>query len=307
MAPPAVPYVPMLRFETLWFQVAGTICNIQCNHCFISCSPTNDTHKMMSRTMVRRYLNESREKRVKDFYFTGGEPFLNRELPDILEDALALGPCTVLTNGMLITDALAQRLARVRAASPHKLEFRVSLDGPTAEENDAIRGKGVFERATRGIQRLRAVGFDPIITSSQVDEKVSLETLRRRFEELALSLGYAKPRVKILPALLMGEQAKNRRGYRPEERVTEKCFENYPYEKLICSTSRMATAQGVYVCPILVNEPTAKMGDTLSDTLRPFPLAYQPCYTCRVGGLSCNNDPEQKAAQKEEDLVGTHS
>src|SRR5207237_1923573 len=43
-----VPHVPMRALDTLWFQVAGTICNITCTHCFISCSPKNHSHEMLS-------------------------------------------------------------------------------------------------------------------------------------------------------------------------------------------------------------------------------------------------------------------
>jgi AdoMet-dependent heme synthase len=47
------------------------------------------------------------------------------------------------------------------------------------------------------------------------------------------------------------------------------------------------TDQGVWVCPILVNEPAAKMGPTLGDTLGAFPLAHPACWTCHVYGVSC--------------------
>jgi hypothetical protein len=49
----------------------------------------------------------------------------------------------------------------------------------------------------------------------------------------------------------------------------------------------MVTDQGVWVCPILVNEPTAKMGERLADALRPFPLGHSACWTCHVYGVSC--------------------
>ena len=49
----------------------------------------------------------------------------------------------------------------------------------------------------------------------------------------------------------------------------------------------MVTDQGVWVCPILVNEPSAKMGETLADTLGPFPLEHPACWTCHVYGVSC--------------------
>lgn len=288
----------MLGLRTVWFQVAGTFCNLRCSHCFISCSPENDSHKMMTRTQVRRYLDEAKELGAEDFYFTGGEPFLNREMIEILSDALEVGPSTVLTNGMLISEETARKLSEIQKASRHTLTFRVSLDGATAEENDRIRGKGVFAKATQGIRNLSKFGFEPIITACQTDEKRNPDEFRRAFETLARSLGQEKPRLKILPSLFLGALEKTARPYRENERVTDACFTNFLWENLQCSTSRMVTAEGVYVCPILIDEPTALMGQTLKETLRPFPLAYSACYTCRAQGLSCANPKESQTGGK---------
>ncbi|HEY8848852.1 MAG TPA: radical SAM protein, partial [Thermoanaerobaculia bacterium] len=58
-------------------------------------------------------------------------------------------------------------------------------------------------------------------------------------------------------------------------------------EVLQCSSSRMITSKGVYVCPILIETAEARMGDTIAETLRPFPLRYGACHTCWVEGVSC--------------------
>ena len=52
-------------------------------------------------------------------------------------------------------------------ASLYSLEFRVSLDGFTPTENDAIRGPGTFERILGGIRMLTNHGFLPIVTVTQ--------------------------------------------------------------------------------------------------------------------------------------------
>jgi hypothetical protein len=49
----------------------------------------------------------------------------------------------------------------------------------------------------------------------------------------------------------------------------------------------MVTSQGVFVCPILIDAPAARMGATLGETARPFLLAHAACYTCHAEGLSC--------------------
>src|SRR5438093_9778667 len=107
---PRSPNVPLDHLDDLWFQVGGTVCNLECRHCFISCSPHNHNFGFLDLAAVRRALDESVALGVKEYYFTGGEPFLNRELVPILELALRYGPATVLTNGTVLQDAWLERL-----------------------------------------------------------------------------------------------------------------------------------------------------------------------------------------------------
>src|SRR5947209_2300555 len=134
------PLVRLGHLDDLWFQVGGTLCNLECRHCFISCSPHNHTFGFLDLDAVRRALEESAPLGVKEYYFTGGEPFLNRDMAPILELTLRYGPATVLTNGTLFKDDWLVRLRRAEEASPYSLELRVSLDGFTAEDNAPVRG-----------------------------------------------------------------------------------------------------------------------------------------------------------------------
>ena len=135
------PLVQLTALDELWFQVAGTLCNLTCTHCFISCSPQNDSFGHLSLETVERMLAESVRHGVKEYYFTGGEPFLNREMVPILVKTLEYGPATVLTNGTVLKDEWLVTLRNAEAASLYSLEFRVSIDGPTAQINDPIRGE----------------------------------------------------------------------------------------------------------------------------------------------------------------------
>ena len=283
------PRVPALSLDTVWFQVAGTLCNLRCHHCFISCGPTNHNHELMSREEVRRYLDESVALGVNDYYFTGGEPFLNRELTGILEDSLRAGPSTVLTNATLITPERAAELAALAEASRYSLEMRVSLDGLTPETNDPIRGEGCFEATVTGMETLARAGFDPIVTVAQTWGDAEDRRLREGFHDLLRARGIGRPRVKVLPLFRIGREPLRTHGYAPEDLLTEEHMRGYDPWNLQCSTSRMVTSRGVMVCPILIDAPDALMGPTLRDTLRPFPLAHGACYTCWSTGASCRN------------------
>lgn len=228
---------------------------------------------------------------VKEFYFTGGEPFLHPHIVDILQESLKYGQTTVLSNGTLITEDISQTLAQVSRTSKHKLAFRVSLESFIEEENDQIRGEGAFKRAIRGIQSLTHAGFNPIITVADWSKygKFTKETAEG-FQLLERSLNIPQLRLKKLPLVLLGRCAEFVRPYDEGERVTDQCFDNYPMDNLQCTTSRIVTSKGVFVCPILIDDPKAWMGRTLQESLNPYTMESPACYTCRTTGLTCKNE-----------------
>lgn len=280
--------VPLLALDTLWIQVAGTLCNIECAHCFISSSPVNRSHGMMTLADVESRLAEAKALGVREYYFTGGEPFLNRELLPILEATLRQGPATVLTNGMLLRPELCTALRELFDGSEYSLDLRVSLDGFDRETHDAIRGEGVWDRVMTGLSNLAAVGLEPVITVTTTAEGVESADGRARFLELIRSFGFSRPRLKVLSLFRIGAEEKRSRGYESWERLPrEGALGSEEAERLQCSSCRMVTSKGVYVCPILIEEPAARMGDSLAETLREFPLDFGACHTCWVDGVTC--------------------
>jgi AdoMet-dependent heme synthase len=283
------PLVELTHLDDLWFQVAGTLCNLACTHCFISCSPHNHAFGFLALDEIRKALDESVALGVKEYYFTGGEPFLHRDMTSILELALQYGPATVLTNGTVLQDDWLRRLRAAEDASPYSLEFRVSMDGSTAAENDAIRGAGTFERILHGIRLLLAHDFLPILTVARTNDDNDDSRWFDGFVQLLRRNGYNRPRFKLLPTLRIGAEARRQRGYRPEERVTVEMMGGFDAGQLLCSHSRVVTDRGVYVCPILLDAPDARVGATLAEATRPFALRHQACYTCWQYGAVCSN------------------
>jgi AdoMet-dependent heme synthase len=283
------PKVLLAHLDQLWFQVAGTLCNLTCHHCFISCSPHNHSFGFLSLDRVRAALDESVALGVKEYYFTGGEPFLNRDLVPMLELTLGYGPATVLTNGTALNDEWLDRLRAAEEASPYSLEFRVSIDGPDAATNDPIRGAGTFDRAMGGVRRLVAAGFLPIVTAAVMDDGADPGALFDRFVAALKAAGYARPRVKLLPTLRLGAEVERHRGYRADERVTVEMMNGFDAGQLLCSHARIVTDRGVAVCPILIEAPDAHLGPALRDALGPVALRHHACYTCYQYGSICAN------------------
>ncbi|NIR50341.1 radical SAM protein, partial [candidate division KSB1 bacterium] len=226
---------------------------------------------------------------VKEYYFTGGEPFMNRDILGILEDTLAIGPATVLTNGILVNDRVARRLREIQDKSIYSLELRVSIDGFTAESNDAIRGEGSFDKAMKGVQTLVEFDFLPIITAAQTWEDSETEQVFHGFRNMLMEMGYPRPRIKLIPPLRIGREKVRSRGYDKYEYITKEMMADYDDNLLQCTHSRMVTDKGVYVCPILIDYPEAKLSQSLKESFEPYPLKHQACYTCYISGAICHN------------------
>ncbi len=283
------PQVELRGLDELWFQVGGTLCNLSCQHCFISCNPRNDSFGFLSFETVRGYLEDSRRHGVKEYYFTGGEPFLNKDMPRILEETLTFGPATVLTNGTVFTERLVRRLAEIAARNRYSLEFRVSIDRYSREMNDPIRGQGTFDGAMDGVRLLVDGGFLPIITVTQTWPERETGAVFDRFTRVLRQHGYPRPRIKILPTIHLGMEETRTRTYQAHERVTSELLEDFDLDQLLSHHSRIVTDRGVAVCPILVEKPDAHLGKTLDEAARPISLNHNACFTCYLYGTICSN------------------
>lgn len=286
--PAQFPRQPLHHLDTLWVQVAGTVCNLACTHCFVSCGPAETRLALMSRAEVATRVSEALELGVKEIYFTGGEPFVHPEFEPILEDTLALAPCTVLTNGTLFTQRRIAWLAGLTERARFSLELRVSLDGCDAPSHDAFRGAGAFRRSLDGLRALSEAGLLPIVTVTQPGPADPGE-FRNRYTLMLRAEGVREPRLKILPMFQLGREAQRTRGYRPGESLALLGEGAFDAQRLQCGSCRAVTSQGVFVCPLLVDEPGGRMGATLAEASGPFELRHAACHTCWVTGMTCAN------------------
>ncbi|HEY7472797.1 MAG TPA: radical SAM protein [Gemmatimonadota bacterium] len=288
--PSATPVLEPGHLDALWFQVTGTLCNLTCAHCFISCAPENEAFGLLSYEDVERRLAESVALGVKEYYFTGGEPFLHPRIVDLLSLSLSYGPTTVLTNGTLLKPRNVGPLAAAAAASPWSLEFRLSIDGFDAESNDALRGAGTFERAMAGLDLLLAHGFLPIVTVVRTWDPDAEPEVYARFAAELRARGCRQPRLKTMPTLRIGAEAERAGGYREDERVTGGMLAGYDLDQLVCAHARVVTDRGIWVCPILLDAPDGNLGaDLTTAAATPFGLSHAACHTCWQHGAICAN------------------
>jgi MoaA/NifB/PqqE/SkfB family radical SAM enzyme len=281
------PRVGFRSLDTVWVQVTGTVCNIACRHCFVSAGPKSDSLAIMTREQVEAALEEAAALGARDAYFTGGEPFLHPEIRHLVDFALRRMPLTILTNALPIDEDLARWIAGRFTASRYSLDLRVSLDGTTAERNDRVRGRGVFEGVVGALGRLARAGVSPVVTVVEHEEALKAAEARAAFTEFLRGLGLPHPRVKFLPLLRIGREERRSRGYLERETLGPEPLAPEIEESLICSSSRTVTARGVMTCPILVEVPEARLGDSLHEAERAIQLRWSACHTCVVEGLRC--------------------
>jgi hypothetical protein len=125
------------------------------------------------------------------------------------------------------------------------------------------------------------------VTVTEADDEAAGAEGRRRLLEWLRSIGLSRPRLKVLSLFRIGAESQRLRPYGPEESLRGRRLTAEESERLQCSSCRMVTSRGVYVCPILIDEPRALLGASLAEALHPFELAHASCFTCHEFGVTC--------------------
>ena len=176
MTPSGKPrgYIQPHALDELWFHT-GTACNLKCPFCLEGSTPGDTRLDRISLADARPFMDEALSLGVRQFSFTGGEPFIVKDFVNILGHAATLRPCLVLTNG---TDPVLQRLHQIErlARSPEPISFRISIDFPDATRHDEARGSGNFDKALTGLRRLHDMGFHVSLARQQEPGKDEAST-----------------------------------------------------------------------------------------------------------------------------------
>jgi radical SAM protein with 4Fe4S-binding SPASM domain len=123
-------------------------------HCYAS-ADANPAPGELTHAEGRALLEDLKSFNVPAVLFSGGEPLHRPDTLDFIEYAQQLGlSCTLSTNGLLIDEAVADRLANIG------LKYAgISLDG-TEARHDKLRGqKGAFAGSIAAIDRCRQRGI----------------------------------------------------------------------------------------------------------------------------------------------------
>lgn len=124
-------------------------CNLRCDGCWAGAYPRHD---VLPLELLDRLLREAKELGIYWIVMSGGEPFLYPHLFELAGRHPDMA-FMLFTNGTLISNEIADRLAEVGNISP-----ALSLEG-WQERTDRRRGHGVFSRVVEAMERLRSRGL----------------------------------------------------------------------------------------------------------------------------------------------------
>lgn len=275
--------------EELWFHT-GTACNLACPFCLEGSKPGDDRLQLMRFDDAKPFIDEALILGVKQFSFTGGEPFINKDLIRILEYTLQHRPCMVLTNA---TEPLIKRLPQLKPLreQPNAVHFRVSLDHFSAEQHDKNRGDGMFSMALDGLCALHDMGFS-VSVANQAIPGLPGHKVAKCFAEVFRGAGLPEnlPRIEFPEFHPPGITV-------TAPQITHSCMVDYQTDstrrEFMCAFSRMVVkSEGkcrVYACTLVDDDADYVLGTTLAASLKiPVSMKHHRCYSCFQYGASCS-------------------
>lgn len=278
-------HVALTRLETLWVNT-GTLCNLACTNCYIESSPTNDALVYLTLAEVEAYLDQAEAMGVREIGFTGGEPFMNRDMIGMMRSALARSfEVLVLTNAMR---PMRRFEAELEALPRERLTMRVSLDHYSQTVHEAERGAGTWEKAVDGLAWLSRRGFHVAVAGRRITGE-SEEEARAGYARLFERLG-----VRIDAGMVLFPEMDASADV-PE--ITDACWGILDVQPstMMCASSRMVVKRKgmerphVVACTLLPYDERFALGETLAGAAGEIMLNHPHCARfCVLGGASCS-------------------
>ena len=189
---------PKYTLNSVYLYLTGG-CNLRCSHCWLTPDYIADDQEVpdgITTGDVKKVIEQGKPLGLYEMKLTGGEPFINKEIFEIIE-LISSEDITINieTNGTLIDRDTASFLKKKGIN-----HISVSIDSPNASFHDTFRGKrGAFSDATSGVRHMTAEGLDvQIIMSLTSDNVKDIEDLVRMAKELKANS------VKVNPILPIG-------------------------------------------------------------------------------------------------------
>ena len=287
-------YVDFESLKTLWVNT-GTLCNIECINCYIESGPRNDRLMYIKASELSPFLNEIEQDLLgtSEIGFTGGEPFMNRDIIPMLRDVLSRDfKALVLTNAMRPMQNRKKELLELKNRFGDKLKIRVSVDHYMPEKHEQERGKGSWGVMIEGLKFLSNEGFNVDVagrTPWQENEEDIRSGYCELFTENKISINAFDP----VALTLFPEMDENIDV--PE--ITTACWDilGVSPKNMMCANSRMLVKRKhekkpvLTACTLVPYDKEFEMGNTIGDSLKAVWLNHPHCAAfCVLGGGACS-------------------
>lgn len=151
-------------------------CNLKCKHCFMLSGKKLENELTLEDWM--KVLTSFKENGGEFVTFSGGEPLMFKNFPQIISHAHDLGlKSTVLSNGLLWSGKLIHDLALFID------EIQFSLDGVDEETNSMVRGSGHFEKVVDTIVKFANAGVKTSVATTFTYDNLN-ENTQTRYKNL---------------------------------------------------------------------------------------------------------------------------
>ncbi len=278
--------------SNLFFHIL-TKCNLSCGHCYIN--PDQHGTSTLDIDTITAWLSIFEDQAARtNLVFLGGEPTLHPDLSIAVKHARSLGfkSITIDTNGYLFHDILD----RISHTDIDFLSF--SLDGATRATNNAIRGKGSFEKVIEGIEKARDKNFSCSMIYTVSEKNIhELEMM----PDLVKNLGLERFFIQVIG--IRGQSSKTRDTLQVTKKV---------WQQTIPRVAETIAQQGIIVTypkVFLERDEAFQCAGTVADNYFVFPngRVYQ-CPVCEDFALHAfeikNNQLIKTPKINEKDLFG---
>lgn len=147
------------RCETLQLNVTKR-CNLACHHCHVESGPNRS--EAMDKATIERVLELlAKNPEIRTLDLTGGAPEMSEHFYELVIGARRLGRRVIdRCNLTILFEPGQENTAKFLAE--HQVEVVASLPCYTAENVEAQRGRGVFDKSIEGLRLLGRLGYgDP--------------------------------------------------------------------------------------------------------------------------------------------------
>jgi len=196
------------RLEGRLWLYSTYACNLACTYCLTESAPGVPRRALGADRMVD-LAHQAAGLGFTELGVTGGEPFLDPSLPQVLARLGEVLPTLVLTNATLFTPG---RVAALRPLADLPVKVQVSLDSSFPDRNDHARGPGNFRKVVDAIPRLVALGIGVRVATTLDGEDDPDD--QARLCELHRSLGVGDEDHVVRPVVARGRAGARGRGIR---------------------------------------------------------------------------------------------